>query len=207
MVASSQVWWLLTGAPQGSEKLRQGSRVHCGHWGGCRIPTPGPRQATQGLEALPVPPHHAPAQQWAEVAARQAADRASLSAWTTQPPATLLLGLLFSFGGARADPRLLTGRALGAVCPGHVLQLHGAPAGPGASASPGKQSCGVWVPWDQLRGRVQGRGGAAAPRQLERRGLRSVRGSCWPTAVVWDSRGLALGVSMAQLASPGGHGS
>lgn len=104
MVASSQVWWLLTGAPQGSEKLRQGSRVRCGHWGGCRIPAPGPRQATQALEALPgsTPPCPCPAV--GRGAARQAADRATLSAWTTQPPATLLLGLLFSFGGARADP-------------------------------------------------------------------------------------------------------
>lgn len=79
--------------PPRSDGPHQGPRECPARWGGCEVPRQAPDWWHRAGQSCPAPPPLAPAQQRAAVAACQAADRARLSVWTTQPPAALLLGL------------------------------------------------------------------------------------------------------------------
>lgn len=79
--------------PPRSDGPHQGPRECPARWEGCEVPRQAPEWWHRAGQSCPAPPPLAPAQQRAAVAACQAADRARLSVWTTQPPAALLLGL------------------------------------------------------------------------------------------------------------------
>lgn len=207
-------WW----HPAGSGGCSPGSsgilRVISGSlgvaWACGRVPTPPrfPLQAPDGRRC-PAPPRLTPAQRRAQVASRQAADRARLSAWTTQPPATLPQGLLFSFGGPEPIPscrRHWAQCALAMSCTSPKCWTDR------VSISPGEQSHGLPVPWGWQRGGLSGGTTlGAAPRQPSRpvRVLLGVpegpvrRPRC---QLGGPGRPLALGMWMALLASPGGGG-
>lgn len=206
MVASSQAWWLLTRAPQGSEKLHQGPWVRLGHWGGCGTSTPGPRQAAQGLAALlsSSPPRPCPA---VGRSGRAPSSRPCDAKCLDHPASSHSPAgpFLFSFGGARADPRLPTGWALGPCVlatscrsPAHRLDL--------GHQIPRETKSGPVGAVGLTRVRVQCQLGGAAPCQLERPGACPVRVREGPARPL-QSPGRLWGASMVQLASPGAHGS
>lgn len=155
--------------PQGalrSEGRRRSPRARPGRRGGRRGPRQAPDWRHSAWWSCPAPPHLAPAQQRAEVAACQAADRARLSVWTTQPPAALLLGLsCFPLAGPELVPAAAAGRwgqhALPTSC-GQPAGLTRAPASPGSTV-------GL-----QVLGAVPARGAALLLPQCRHAGARRV---------------------------------
>lgn len=79
--------------PLGSERPHQGPRSIGPREEDAGALLQAPSRQRRAWQCCPAPPRLTPAQQQAEVATRQAADCPRPSVWTTQPPATLLLGL------------------------------------------------------------------------------------------------------------------
>lgn len=130
----------LVASRQGPPGVHQGPQVRLGHQGGRRGPALGPQTGGPGLGStarpLPTSPLPSSGQRWPRAQSRPCEAKCLDHPASSHP----LLGLpCFPLAG----PALIPGcwRALGAVCPSHVLQL----PPDSAAVSPAKQSQGAGV--------------------------------------------------------------